>query len=161
MVHTFVIQHMTSGAKAWTSSLSGWKGGVHLVLEWSAGPGEASKLGSAGCPGSIPSGKVELWNCLCLCLFPLLPSCPLWIFSPWSGQQRPWTFFLASPPGMQDLSSLTRDRTCGPCSGSVASSPLDHQGSPLGQMFLLRWMAWPLWQPRTAAPAIPWLEFSW
>ena len=29
-----------------------------------------------------------------------------------------YIFFLAMPCGMQDLSSLTRDRTCTPCSGS-------------------------------------------
>ena len=33
------------------------------------------------------------------------------------------------PPSMQDLSSLTRDQTHAPCSGSAKSSPLDHQGS--------------------------------
>ena len=34
---------------------------------------------------------------------------------------------------MRDLSSLTRDRTQAPCSGSVESYPLDHKGSPLEQ----------------------------
>ena len=32
--------------------------------------------------------------------------------------------------GMWDLSSLMRDRTLAPCSGSMESSPLDLQGSP-------------------------------
>ena len=31
---------------------------------------------------------------------------------------------------MEDPSSLTRYRTCAPCSGSSESSPLDRQGSP-------------------------------
>ena len=31
---------------------------------------------------------------------------------------------------MWDLSSLTRDQTYAPCSGSMESSPLNHQGSP-------------------------------
>ena len=39
--------------------------------------------------------------------------------------------FLATPGGMRDLSSLTRDGTHAPCSGSVESQPLDSQGSPL------------------------------
>ena len=30
-------------------------------------------------------------------------------------------FFLATPHGMWDLSSLTRDQTCAPCSGSTES----------------------------------------
>ena len=30
-------------------------------------------------------------------------------------------FFLAVPRGLQDLSSLTRDRTCAPCSGRMES----------------------------------------
>ena len=164
MVHTFVIQNMTSGPEPWMSSLSGWKGGIHLVLEWSAGLGRPASWAIMGAQVSYHQGR---WNCgivFGLCPFLLFHSCSLWIFSPWSGQLRPWTFFfffLVSPRGMQDLSSLTRDWTCAPCSGSVASSPLEHQGSPLGQMFLQRWMAWPLWQPRAAAAAIPWLEFSW
>ena len=35
-----------------------------------------------------------------------------------------------SSPNQGDLSSPTRDRTCGPCTGRQNSSPLDHQGSP-------------------------------
>ena len=37
---------------------------------------------------------------------------------------------LAEPCSMRDLSSLTGDRTHAPCSASVHSQPLDHQGSP-------------------------------
>ena len=39
-------------------------------------------------------------------------------------------FFFFWPRGTQDLSSLTRDGTCTPCSGSMESQPLDCQGSP-------------------------------
>ena len=39
-------------------------------------------------------------------------------------------FLFAALQGMQDLSSLTRDQTCAPCSGSVESQPLNHQGNP-------------------------------
>ena len=35
------------------------------------------------------------------------------------------------PQGMWDLISLTRDRTCAPCTGSTESYPLDCQGSPI------------------------------
>ena len=38
--------------------------------------------------------------------------------------------FLIEPRGMWGLSSLTRDRTRGPCSENMESQPLDHQGSP-------------------------------
>ena len=38
---------------------------------------------------------------------------------------------------MRDLSSLTRDRTRAPCSGSVESQPLDLQGSPSSFNFYL------------------------
>ena len=38
--------------------------------------------------------------------------------------------FLDAPCGMWDLSSLTRDATCIPCSRSTDSLPLDWQGSP-------------------------------
>ena len=38
--------------------------------------------------------------------------------------------FWAAPCGMWDLHSPTRDGTCTPCTGSAASSPLDHQGRP-------------------------------
>ena len=105
------------------------------------GPREASKLGNNGCPGIIPSRKVELWNCLWslpLSFIPLLLSLNF-LSLEWSAEALDFFFFfLVSPRGMQDLSSLTRDRTSAPCSGSVASSPLEHQGSPLGQMFLQR-----------------------
>ena len=40
------------------------------------------------------------------------------------------TFFFFWPRGTQDLSSLTRDGTYTPCSGSMESQPLDYQGSP-------------------------------
>lgn len=40
------------------------------------------------------------------------------------------SFFSAVPCRVRDLRSLTRDRTCTPCSGSAESQPLDHQGSP-------------------------------
>ena len=39
------------------------------------------------------------------------------------------SFFSAVPCRVRDLRSLTRDRTCTPCSGPE-SQPLDHQGSP-------------------------------
>ena len=39
-------------------------------------------------------------------------------------------FDFGQPSGMWDPSSRTRDRTHAPCSGSTASQPLDHQGSP-------------------------------
>ena len=39
-------------------------------------------------------------------------------------------YFLAAPPGMWDLSSLTRNGIRAPWSGSVESQPLDRQGSP-------------------------------
>ena len=37
--------------------------------------------------------------------------------------------FFAALVGRQDLSSLTRDRTCVPCSGSMDSYPMDCQES--------------------------------
>ena len=40
-------------------------------------------------------------------------------------------FVLAVPYGTWDHSSPARDRTLVPCSGSVESQPLDHQGSPI------------------------------
>ena len=50
------------------------------------------------------------------------------------------TFFikkksLAMPRGMWDLSSLTRDQTSAPCSGSMDSLPVDHQGSTFLKKF--------------------------
>lgn len=39
-------------------------------------------------------------------------------------------YFLAMLHSRQNLSSPTRDENCAPCSGSVGSKPLDHQGSP-------------------------------
>ena len=44
-------------------------------------------------------------------------------------------FFLATLCGVWDLSSPTRGQTYAPCSGSLESQPLDHQGSPLGGHF--------------------------
>ena len=38
---------------------------------------------------------------------------------------------LAVLHGMWDLSPLTRDQTCTPCSGSMSFQPLDHYGRPL------------------------------
>ena len=43
--------------------------------------------------------------------------------------------FLAELSSMWDLSSLTRDQTCGPCSGSV-ESPLDSQRCPLAGVLI-------------------------
>ena len=40
-------------------------------------------------------------------------------------------FFLATPCGLWDLSSTTRDQTHATCSVSAESSPLDHWESPL------------------------------
>ena len=42
---------------------------------------------------------------------------------------------------IQDLTSWTRNQTCAVCTGSVASYPLDHQGSP---SLLLIISFWPL-----------------
>ena len=48
----------------------------------------------------------------------------------------PWLFFLIIKilyfwsQGLWDLTSLTKDRICAPCSGSVEILTLDHQGSP-------------------------------
>ena len=39
-------------------------------------------------------------------------------------------YFLASLQAMWDLSSPTKDQTCGPCNGSADSKPLDLQESP-------------------------------
>ena len=44
-------------------------------------------------------------------------------------------FFLAMPHSMWALSSLTRDQTCTPCTGSIESQPLDSQGSPTKELF--------------------------
>ena len=49
-------------------------------------------------------------------------------------QRLQWTivfFFLSWPQGMWNLSSLTRDPTRVPCSGSIESSALNSQGSPI------------------------------
>ena len=40
------------------------------------------------------------------------------------------SFFFFFGCSMQDLSSLTRDQTHVPCSGSIESELPDHQGSP-------------------------------
>lgn len=37
---------------------------------------------------------------------------------------------MAAPHSIQNISSLTRNRTCTPCSGSLESQPLDGQASP-------------------------------
>ena len=44
--------------------------------------------------------------------------------------RKTFFFFLAELHGIWNLSSLTRDQTHTPCSGSIESKPLDHQGSP-------------------------------
>ena len=45
--------------------------------------------------------------------------------------------FLVTLCSLWDLSSLTRDQTHGPCSGSTESKPLDSQGIPIiQQMFI-------------------------
>ena len=46
-------------------------------------------------------------------------------------------FFLAAPCGLQDCSSLTRGRTCAPCSGISESWLLDHQGSPIKYSYFI------------------------
>ena len=46
-----------------------------------------------------------------------------------------YTYILATLWSMLDLSSLTRDQTLVLCFGSLESSPLDHQGSPLSSPF--------------------------
>ena len=43
---------------------------------------------------------------------------------------QPPFFFLTSPCCLPDLSSLTWDQICAPCSGSMVSYPLDHEESP-------------------------------
>ena len=54
-------------------------------------------------------------------LFPMpLSSCVLFVFF----------YFLATPHGMPDLSSLTRDQIHTPCRGSAESSTLDCPGIP-------------------------------
>ena len=42
---------------------------------------------------------------------------------------------LATPCGLWDLGSPTRDQTLASCSGSSESKPLDHQGIPHNKMF--------------------------
>ena len=42
---------------------------------------------------------------------------------------------LAMPHDMWDLSSLTRDQTSAPCSGSIDPLPVDHQGSTFLKKF--------------------------
>ena len=51
-----------------------------------------------------------------------------------------FVFFLAVLCGMQDFSSLTRDRTRAPCSGSAEPWPLDCQGSCLRKV--RKWVSW-------------------
>ena len=47
-------------------------------------------------------------------------------------------FFFFGHMGMWVLSAPTRDRSCPPCSGSMESSPVDHQGIPKVDAFLLK-----------------------
>ena len=47
------------------------------------------------------------------------------------------TFFLATPPGLGDLSSPTRDRTRVPSSESTESSSPDRQGIPLTDILIV------------------------
>ena len=47
--------------------------------------------------------------------------------------------FFGIPHGMWDLSSLTRDRSPVPCSGSTESEPLDCQGSPASILLRGKW----------------------
>ena len=54
------------------------------------------------------------------------------------GQEAFSFFFLFWPHGLRNLSSLTRDRTCAPCSGSTESKPLDFQGSLRMVLFKIR-----------------------
>ena len=49
---------------------------------------------------------------------------------------RAEAFFLAVPHGLRDLSSPTKDQTQAPCSGSMESQPLDHQGSPRAEALI-------------------------
>ena len=49
-----------------------------------------------------------------------------------------YLIFLIMLHGMKSLSSLIRDWTCVPCSGSLESQPLDHQGS-LSLVVFLFW----------------------
>ena len=57
-------------------------------------------------------------------------------------------FFYFWPHGTWDLSSLTRDRTCAPCSGGAESEPLDGQGSPT-VLSLKGWWGPSLLEPRS------------
>ena len=60
-------------------------------------------------------------------------------------------FFLAIPCSMQDLSSLTRNWTHAPCSGSTEFQPLDLQESP-SERFLEGWML--------LFSELPWMDLS-
>jgi len=83
------------------------------------------ELGRAVCGGS---GRDKCQDKFCLSITQLLPtlfpmplsSCVLFVFF----------YFLATPHGMPDLSSLTRDQIHTPCSGSAESSTLDCPGIP-------------------------------
>ena len=48
-----------------------------------------------------------------------------------------FSFSFGTPYSMENLSSLTRDRTCAPCIGSGESELLDHQVSPRSRAFNL------------------------
>ena len=68
------------------------------------------------------SSDMIFWECL---LWPtILPHC---ISNIWKHHSF---FFLASPCGLQDLSSQKRNQNHAPCSGSTASEPQDCQGIP-------------------------------
>ena len=83
------------------------------------------ELGRAVCGGS---GRDKCQDKFCLSITQLLPtlfpmplsSCVLFVFF----------YFLPTPHGMPDLSSLTRDQIHTPCSGSAESSTLDCPGIP-------------------------------
>ena len=53
-----------------------------------------------------------------------------WIVKPASLFIYLFIYFLATPRGMWDINSRTRDQTRAPWTGSVESQLLDHQGSP-------------------------------
>ena len=50
---------------------------------------------------------------------------------PWSALYIDWVLFFFLLNDTWDLSCSTKDRTHAPCSGSVESQPLYHQGSPM------------------------------
>ena len=56
-------------------------------------------------------------------------------YFPYPPKETSFFVFLAKPRGLWDLSSPTRDQTYTPCSGTIQSNPLDHQGSPRNLSF--------------------------